>query len=97
MSDRKPAAWTNQWIEDLSWRTLRKFTRWSRANPPKSGIAVSRCKRLEAELDRRKARNKAIKEAYDIIFLKYEATADGWRKGRNETILLARGHSNLPR
>jgi hypothetical protein len=54
-NNRPPAAWTNQWLRELSWRELRRMNSFFLEHGiPESGIERSRCFRLFAELARRK-------------------------------------------
>lgn len=54
MKPREPAAWTDQWIRELSWRTLRRMLNEPFDADAASRYERSRQKRLEAELARRK-------------------------------------------
>ena len=51
----KPTAWTNQWIRELPWRTVRKINSdVLKDGLPSGGIERSRAIRVQAEWSRRK-------------------------------------------
>lgn len=51
---RDPAAWTNQWMRELSWREIIRINQSFMAYEPHNGIMRSRRRRLAAELKRRR-------------------------------------------
>jgi hypothetical protein len=53
-ANRAPAAWTDQWIRELSWREIQRIRRSLYGRPVPLGIVGSRMRRLEAEWERRK-------------------------------------------
>lgn len=55
--------WDQKWIEALPLELLRTYIQHFRTYPPKEGtIAVSRCRRLQAELARREREENARKD-----------------------------------